>query len=355
MNLQADLWTKLKETNKPILLYGMGNGADKILAVLESRGVAVADFFASDGFVRGHSFHGKRVLSYTEAKEKYGDFVILLSFGSALPDVLANFYRLDGQMEFYAPDVPIAGEELFDGAFYHAHADELAAARALLSDEQSRAVFDSVVEYRLTGSIRPLRESFTPEEQIWQGILRPERYRACADLGAYNGDSIRTLLEHAPDVSRIEAFEPDPRSYRKLCAYLEESGLSIVHAHHAGAWNTDTTLTFSSEGNRNSSVYGVKRGVETAMRTLDSVMQGERLDYLKIDVEGAEREALEGAAQTIRRWKPDIRLSLYHRSRDLFALPLYLHEICPDYRFYLRRPEYVPAWDLCLYSVADGK
>ncbi len=355
MNLQADLWTKLKDSEKPILLYGMGNGADKILAVLESRGIAVADFFASDGFVRGHSFHGKRVLSFTEAKEKYGDFVILLSFGSALPDVLANFYRMDEQMEFYAPDVPIAGEELFDSAFYQAHLDELAKARSLLADEESRAVFDRVVEYRLTGSIRPLRESFTPEEQIWREILRPERYQSCADLGAYTGDSIRALLEYAPDVSRIEAFEPDPRSYKKLCAYLEQSGLTFARAHHAGAWNVDTTLTFSSEGNRNSSIYGIKRGVETAMLRVDSVMNGERLDYLKIDVEGAEREALEGAADTIARWKPDIRLSLYHRSRDLFALPLYLHSICPEYRFYLCRPEYVPAWDLCLYAISDGE
>ena len=47
-------------------MYGMGNGADKIIEVLDALGIEVADFFASDGFVRGHSFHGKKVLSFSE-------------------------------------------------------------------------------------------------------------------------------------------------------------------------------------------------------------------------------------------------------------------------------------------------
>ena len=58
-----DLWERLLSTSKTVVMYGMGNGADKILQVCESKGITVSDFFASDGFVRGHLFHGKRVLS----------------------------------------------------------------------------------------------------------------------------------------------------------------------------------------------------------------------------------------------------------------------------------------------------
>ena len=47
-----DMWQTLRESTKPIVMYGMGNGADKILAVFSERGIEVADFFASDGFVR---------------------------------------------------------------------------------------------------------------------------------------------------------------------------------------------------------------------------------------------------------------------------------------------------------------
>ena len=116
MNLSptTDLWQYLKKTDKPILMYGMGNGADKILAVCEKYGIEISDFFASDGFVRGHSFHGKVVLSYSEAKARYGSLLVLLSFASSLPDVLATIHRVAAENELYAPDVPVFGSNLFN-------------------------------------------------------------------------------------------------------------------------------------------------------------------------------------------------------------------------------------------------
>ena len=112
--LERDLWRYLQSSDKPILMYGMGNGADKILRVLDERGIEVSDFFASDGFVRGHHFHEKRVLSYSEAKEKYGSFIVLLAFGSSLDDVIDNIKRIASEQELYAPDVPVCDGEIFD-------------------------------------------------------------------------------------------------------------------------------------------------------------------------------------------------------------------------------------------------
>ena len=98
MNLKTelDLWDKLANTKKPIVLYGMGNGADKILRVCEDYGIAVSDFFASDGFVRGQSFHGKTVLSYAAVREKYGDgnFIVLVSFATRLTEVMEQIRQI---------------------------------------------------------------------------------------------------------------------------------------------------------------------------------------------------------------------------------------------------------------------
>ena len=68
--VERDMWQTLASANKPIVMYGMGNGADKILAVFAKYGIEVADFFASDGFVRHQLFHGKTVMSYAEICEK---------------------------------------------------------------------------------------------------------------------------------------------------------------------------------------------------------------------------------------------------------------------------------------------
>ena len=153
--IKKDLWQYLAEAEKPIVMYGMGNGADKILTVCKAKGIEINDFFASDGFVRGHSFHGKKVLSYSEAKEKYvkGSFIVLLSFASSLPDVIGNIKHIASETELYAPDVPVCGNDLFDMDYFVSHETEIAKARNLLSDEQSIKVFDNVIKYKLTGKI----------------------------------------------------------------------------------------------------------------------------------------------------------------------------------------------------------
>ena len=84
---------------------------------------------------------------------------------------------------------------------------------------------------------------------------------------------------------------------------------------------------------------------------MDSVLEGESVDYIKYDVEGSEREALLGSAKTINKYAPKLLVSLYHRSEDMFVLPELVKEINPNYSLYLRRFPYIPAWDLNLYAI----
>lgn len=345
--MMQDIWDYLEKADKPILMYGMGNGADKILRALDARGVVVSDFFASDGFVRGHLFHGKRVLSYSQAKEKYGSFIVLLSFATCLDDVIVNIIRIAGEQELYIPDVPVAGGELFTRSFYLENKEKFEIARSLLSDELSRYVFDKVVEYKLSGRIEPLLESECEREEVFSSVLSPKKYKTACDLGAYNGDTAKELISYSPDIERIYALEPDRRNYRKLCEYAK--GEDRVIPYNAAAWSSDTSLCFSEEGNRNS---GVK---ENGVKTVDALcldrLVREKVDYIKMDVEGSEREALIGAKEIIRRDKPQMLVSAYHRSKDIFSLILQIHELNPEYKFYLRRFRYFPAWDLNLYCI----
>jgi len=190
---EKELWSHLSESGKPIVIYGMGNGADKIIATLEERGMNAADFFASDGFVRGQFFHGKRVLSLSEVKEKYADFIILVAFGSHLPDVCEVIRRLDEQYELYAPDVPVAGEELFDADYYEANRARFEGARALLADERSRFVFDCVIKYKISGKISYLAACESGQDEDMRAIF-PDGFTAYCDLGAYNGDTLKSTL-----------------------------------------------------------------------------------------------------------------------------------------------------------------
>ncbi len=348
-----DLWRYLAATDKSVVLYGMGNGADKILAVCERYGITVSDFFASDGFVRGHSFHGKTVRSYSEVKEIYGKdrLIALLSFGSSLPEVLDLFDRVDREIELYAPDVPVCGENLFNREFYDRHRGKIEEARELFADGESRRIYEEVLAYKLDGRISHLRSAVSDRDEVYRELIGAQTLRCTADLGAYNGDTVRELMRYAPGLERVIAMEPDRRNFRKLSEFSESIAAPRVEAIHAAAWSEVTTLSFADSGNRNAGAFAWGKRIEVDALPLDSVLKGTEVDYVKYDVEGAEREALLGSVQTIRRYHPRLLVSAYHRSEDLFALPILIREIDPTYRIYLRRYPYVPAWDLNLICV----
>ena len=85
------------------VVYGMGNGADKLFRRFEMYGISVAEIFASDGFVRGHSYRGYKVKSFSEIKESYSDFVIVLSFASNRSEVIELFSEIDKKHDLYIP------------------------------------------------------------------------------------------------------------------------------------------------------------------------------------------------------------------------------------------------------------
>lgn len=346
-----DMWQYLVSVNKPIVMYGMGNGADKIIAVLEKYGVEISDFFASDGFVRGQTFHGKTVMSFSAIKEKYSEFIVLISFGTSLPNVLNNIYAIADSYELYAPDVPVCGETLFTLEFYKNNFDAFKSAFDLLADEKSQEIYANIVRFKLTGNISYLR-SATCEPSCEKDILSFDSFKTFIDCGAYNGDTARRFIYNCKNASAIYAIEPDRKTFKKLLAYSENETAAKVIPLNFGVWKEADTAEFSVGGNRNSGIgqQNFKKTEQVELNSVDS-LGIKNADYIKYDVEGAEKEAIIGSKNTISSSYPDMLISLYHRSEDLFTLPLTVNELFPEYLLYLRRFEYIPAWDINLYAV----
>ena len=359
---KRDLWELLQTTQKKVVLYGMGNGAEKLLSVLGARGVPVVGIFSSEGFSKGKTFCGIPVESLDDLKARYGkeNLLALLAFGSSRPDVMAQIEAVEREIELYAPDLPVFGDTLFDKTFYNDHRSELAEARALLSDELSRTIFDEVVAYKLSGKLEHLKRAVSDPKEDFLTLVNPDKLRVAIDLGAYDGDTVRELLalRESSAPLKVYAVEPDPKSFAKLEAYAKEETRATVQPICACAWDKEEVLSFDGSHNRNASVLSARssvlcgrpaKSIEVAAKRLDDLAD-EPVDYIKIDVEGSERKAIVGAEQTIEKNLPTLAVSLYHRSEDLFALPLFLKERFPSYQnFYLRRRAGFPAWDLSLY------
>ena len=354
----SDMWDELARESRPIVVYGMGNGADKLLRRFEKYNIEIADFFASDGFVRGHCFHGKRVKSFSEIKAEYPEFVIVLSFASNREEVISMLEDIDSKYDMYAPDMPVAGEdEYFDREFFNAHYDEILKAYSILCDDVSRSVYASVINYKLSGRLSYLSGAWSDVSEKYD-LVNSKCVITAIDAGAYNGDTVREMKRYFTRLEKVHAIEPDLKNFKKLDKYCEAETEISVKTINAAAWFESAEGEFSRSGNRNSSVnstasYEHASAVVNFVRIDD--ITSDTVDYIKYDVEGAELEALQGSSATILRDRPSLSVSLYHRSRDIFYLINYLAELYPYYNAYLRRTRCIPAWEIDLILINDNK
>ncbi len=339
---------RLKAADKPIVLYGMGNGADKLFSLFEKRGIRVSAVFASDDFVRGHSFRGYRVQKYAEIRQLYGRFIIVVAFATDLPAVMDRIRGMDSEQELIYPDLPVFGEDVLDFAYLSANQEWILAAYEQLADDASREVFAGLVNFRLSGKLPYLYGCTTPRKDALRQILALGDKEAYLDLGAYNGDTIREFLKIAGGYSRIIAVEPAEKNFEKLQKYIGQSDMPRISLFHMGAYNARGELHFSEKSGRHAAISQGGR-TTVPVDTVDNLLAGERVTYVKMDVEGAEAEVLQGMRETIRRHAPKLSISAYHHMEDLFRLPLLVRELNPDYRIYLRKHPYFPGWEANLY------
>lgn len=344
---EIPLWDYLKKADKPIILYGMGNGADMIIEVLDSLGLSFSDVFASDGFVRGHFFHGKKVLTFAEIKDKYEDFIILMTFAVHDRATLDKVREMSENYELYSPTVPVAGKGLFTLDFIKENDALFDKAYSLLADERSKKDFINVLNFKISGKVKYLFDAEYEKMLLYEDILQLNEDETIVDLGAYDGDTIREFLSVTNgSYKKLIAFEPDEKNFRKLTAKTE--ALENIERYNLGAWDKRETLFFQKKKGRNS--HQAENGIPVEFDSVDNIVN-EKVTLIKMDIEGAELKALEGAKRTITQHRPKLYVCAYHRNEDMFTLPIKINGLCSEYKIYFRHHPYIPAWESNFYAV----
>lgn len=344
---EKNVWDTLKDSDEPLVLYGMGLGAEKIMSELEQRGMRADDIFASDEFVRGHSFKGYKVLRYSEVCEKYKDFNVVLCFASRIDEVIDRIAEIDSEHTVFAPDVPVAGGGLFTREYITENEEKFERAYSLLADEESKRVYKDILNFKVSGKIKYLLSSFCDKSKVYSDILSLNENEEIIDLGAYDGDTIREFTAATGGkYKHITALEPDKKSYKKLLKNTD--GMKNISTLNMGVWSKRDTLIFDAEAGRNSKLSA--EGVSVEVTDIDSLNIAPT--FIKADIEGSEMKALEGAEKTIKKYLPKLYICAYHRNEDLFALPLKIKELSEKYKIYFRHSKYIPAWESNFYCVA---
>jgi len=341
-------WENLQNEKRPIFIYGMGDGALKIMSVFRKKGIRVEGIFASDDFVRGHSFEGFRVQKLSEIESAYDDFVIVLAFAASYQELVDRIYKIAEKHKLYVPDVPVTGSGIFTYEYCLKNARKIQQVYDNLADDYSKVVYANIINFKISGDIRYLTNVTTPKAEIYRNIIKPTTTEVYVDLGAYNGDTIKELLEFTKGhYSEIYALEPDKKNFKKLSKFVD--GMERIHIYNNAVWCTDTEVPFSSKAGRQSAIdASVSTTIET--RSVDSILGQNPATIIKMDVEGFEREAIWGCSYTISHSAPRMMVALYHRNEDIFELPLLIKTLNPNYKLYIRHQLYIPAWETNLYA-----
>jgi FkbM family methyltransferase len=223
-------------------------------------------------------------------------------------------------------------------AFYRDHAEVIERARSLWCDDKSRDLYDALVTFRRTldDSVlgRPDPHSyFASDVPAWSEPIR------FVDGGAFQGDTLADLEKRRLKVEAAAAFEPDPRNFARMQQELEALSFPVT-AWPCGLHREASQLRFRAVGGLNSTL--TEEG-ETIIQcvSLDEALHGFHPTLIKLDVEGAELATLEGARRILAQDHPGWAVCVYHRSEDLWQLPLWFAEHASrPYHYYLRAHAY---------------
>ncbi len=222
---------------------------------------------------------------------------------------------------------PWQTEEFLD---YMKHLSELYAVHESFIDDESKKVFRAAIKGRLTGKMSDFR--FAPEPQYFLDGFLPTAGDIAIDGGAFDGTTAESFTKLG---AKVFAFEMDANNFKKCLARVgdnpnitfENFGLSDKEGEE-NYCSTGSGSKKNSSGNLTANFINLDTYV--ARKNLP------RVDYIKLDIEGAELDMLHGAAKTISRCKPKMAVSAYHYWDDMWLLALYIKSLRPDYEFAFR-------------------
>jgi len=207
---------------------------------------------------------------------------------------------------------------------------------SLLVDQKSLEVLDAILGYRLSLDPTSLQAIIQWELYGADDIIQFSTSETYIDGGTYDGDTIRLFKNKVLDkFTKIIGFEPDPMTFKKLVANFAND--PRVQPINKGLYSEAKELHFANDGSRGSILSDEQDGIVVPVTSIDEVLNGARATYIKMNIEGAEIPALNGAKRTIAKYKPKLAISVYHRSTDIFTIPELILQLNPEYKLYLRQ------------------
>ncbi len=313
--------------------------AKKFILGINKLGKSVQKHIQVDGiiddFTRVHSSRKKTVYKIDDVPKNA--LILSVSTGSPL-EVKKGLDDRGFENVNYLSFFKYSGLELLDPPFitdfkedYKKNKEEYSKVYNLLADEKSKETFTKVINFKISFDLG-FMEGFTNdhEEQYFDKELIPSiKDIVFVDGGGYIGDTIPNIINNFPDFKKIYCIEPNDLhiSIAKKNFSSEEN----IEFINCGLGNKKQISTQAQESQDNCAHDYQAENIDT----IDNLIK-EKIDFIKLDIEGAEQDTLLGAKNTIEKYNPILAICIYHKAEDWYKIPQIVLDINPEYNIYIR-------------------
>lgn len=257
--------------------------------------------------------------------------------GSIVPDTLYQMRSaaaLSRDMAIF-PAIPFGVGRRHNPTLYERHGDKLEAIYSSLADSESKLAFASVIKALCKGEIEWLRPA--PCLEYEYPTAKAKEGDIILDAGLFDSSVLRKFALEAGSSGHVYGFEPEPHNFRyvqeTLKTYGDPGNITLVQK---GVFSRAAVMGISDEG-ASGALCDQAEGSLCETIDIDTFVKAsnlDRVDLIKMDIEGAEMAALHGARETISKWLPKLHICAYHRPDDIVEIPEFINSIASGYKFY---------------------
>lgn len=203
---------------------------------------------------------------------------------------------------------------------------------SLLKDDISKNQFYNIINFRNSYDLDYMR-GFSPIEhlQYFEDFLNLQNDEVFVDIGGYDGFTSEEFIKRCPTYSSVHIFEPEEKNINLAKDRLKN--FKNINFHELGLSNKKEILRFDIRGS--ASKISENGEIKIKVDRLDDILN-EKPTFIKMDIEGAEAFAIDGAKETIIKYHPKLAISVYHKKDDFWKIPEHIFSIREDYEIYLR-------------------
>lgn len=360
-----NLIINLDRQNPPIV-FGAGLvGLAVIKGLAQKAGIHVKYVIDNNKSLWGKRLEKALIISPSEAKREFVNEPIFVASVIYETEIVKSLNKSGFTKIYPMSYLNYSDPVMFDYRDYHEKYLALFAKGAktkiniihdLLADKKSKSIFKSIIKFRLKHYYGvKMDEIMSINDQYFESnVVKLGRSEIFVDCGAYDGDILRKIAKNPAWKSwKIFAFEPDTDNFKKLNKFVLNYRKENTTTIQSGLWETPGKLKFFGLGSPESYIdvaEGFTSWSKSKNETNDDVdikelqvvsldeyfSEKEKPTYIKMDIEGSEKEALTGAKKLIERYKPKLAICIYHKTNDLWEIPLLIKKLNPHYKLYLR-------------------